>query len=68
MAAGAHHIYMILIHIDRNVAEGLNRIGVEDDSVLFCDLTDFLHRFNRSDFVIGKHDGDQDGSRANRLL
>ena len=59
---------MILIYIDRNVTEGLNRVCVEDNSVLFRDLADLLHRFDRSDFVVGKHNGNQDGGGADCLL
>ena len=59
---------MILIHIDRLVAECLNCVCVEDDPVLMGDLTDLPDRLDRSDLVVCKHYRDQDRIRADRLL
>ena len=59
---------MVLIHIDRLVAECLNCVGVEDNSVFMGDLTDLFNRLDRSDLVVCEHYRDQDRIRADRLL
>ena len=59
---------MVLIHIDRLMAECLNRVCVEDDPVLMGDLTDLPDRLDRSDLVVGEHHRDQDRIRADRFL
>ncbi len=45
-----------LIHIDRNLAECLHRIGMEQNTMFLCNFPDFLARLNGADLVIGKHD------------
>ena len=61
VGARGKHIDTQLIDIDRNMSEGLDRIGMEGDSMGFRDLSQACDRFDRSDFVIGKHDGCEDG-------
>ena len=68
MTAGAEHIDVHLIHVDGNLCISLYRIGMEQDAVLLCDLTDLGNRFDRTDLVICKHDTDQDRIRADRRL
>ena len=49
------------VHVDRNLAHGLHRIGVEDHVALVADLANLGDRLNYADLVVRKHDGDQDG-------
>ena len=43
------------------MAEGLHRIGVEQNPVLLRDGSDLLYRLDGADLVVGKHHGYQDG-------
>ena len=49
-----------LIDIDRNLADRLHAVGVEQDALLAADFPDLGDRLDHADFVIGVHDGDQD--------
>ena len=60
----AQEINMHLFHIDRNVAEGLNRIRVKPDAVPSGDLSDRPERLHRTDFIIGRHHRNQNRVRA----
>ena len=55
---------MQLIYINRKLSICLYRIGVEQDAMLMCDLTDLFDRLNGTDFVICKHHTDQNGGRT----
>ena len=68
MAAGTEHINVTVIYIDRKLSESLHCIGMEQDAMLFCDLTDLFDGLNGSDLIVGKHDGNQDGIRTDSLL
>ena len=46
---------MALIHINRNVAKCLYRIGMEQNSVFIRNLANFLNRLNCANLIIGKH-------------
>ena len=50
------------------MGKGLYRICVEKDTVFFCNCPDFLNGFNGPDFIVGKHDGNQDGIGPDCLL
>ena len=43
------------------MAHGLRGIRVEQDSVFPSQASDLRHGMNRADFIVGEHDGDQDG-------
>ena len=68
VAAGAQHVDVQVVHVDRNMAKCLYRIRVEENAMLFGDLSDLCHRLNGSDLVVCKHDGDENGIRADRLF
>ena len=68
MTADTEHINMVLVYIDRHMGISLNRIRMENDPVLFCDLSDLFDRLNGSDLVVSKHNGDQDGIRTDSFL
>ena len=56
---------MKLVNIDRQLTVCLNRIGMEQNAVFLCDLTDLFDRLNGSDLIVCKHNGDQDRIRTN---
>ncbi len=65
MRADGKQIDMHLLDIERDVAEGLHCVGVEDHAVALADRADGLQRLDRADFVVRRHDGDEHGIRAN---
>ena len=68
MSAGAEHIDVALIYIDRHLAISLHCIGVEQNAVFLCDLTDLFDRLNGSDLIVCKHNRDQDRIRTDCFL
>ena len=46
----------IAVHVDRNLAHRLHRVGVEDHVALVTDLADLRDRLNHADLVVGEHD------------
>ena len=68
MSAGAEHIDVALIYIDRQLAISLHCIGVEQNAVLLCDLSDLFDRLDRTDFIVCIHNRDQDRIRADCFL
>ena len=63
MAAGREHIDAHRIHIDGNLAIGLDGIRMEEHARLPGDFADFGHGLYRAVLVVGKHDADEDGIR-----
>src|SRR5260221_2472107 len=51
---------MLFSHMNRNLSDGLCRIGVKEDSLLLAELADFADLLDRSDFVVGDHDRNKD--------
>ena len=66
VSAGAEHVDVILVYIDRQLAVCLHGIGVEQNAMLLCDLSDLFDRLNRSDLIVCKHHRNQDRIRADR--
>ena len=66
VSAGAEHVDVILVYIDRQLAVCLHGIGVEQNSMLLCDLSDLFDRLNRSDLIVCKHHRNKDRIRADR--
>ncbi len=56
-----------LLHVDGNFPGRLNGIGVEENIGLARDPADLLDRLHDSGFVVGHHDADQLGIRAQRF-
>ena len=56
------------VHVDRNLADRLHRVGVEDHVALVTELADFGDRLDDADLVVGEHDRDQDGLVVHRPL
>ena len=65
MTAGGKHIHTQFLNIDRQMANGLYRIGVERNFVRLCNGGQFFDGLNGADLVIGGHDGDQFGIGTN---
>src|ERR1035438_260151 len=55
-----HDIDILLVHVDGNFADGLNGVRMENDSALAANLADFGDRLQYADFVVRRHDRDQD--------
>src|SRR5208282_3514810 len=56
----------VLVDVDWNLADRLDRVAVENDPLLFRELADFANRMNRADLVVRVHDRDQHGLVGNR--
>ena len=68
MCAGAQHVDVQFIRIQRNLSECLYRVGMEKHAVPPGDFTDFTYRLNGSDLIVGRHDGDQNRIGSDRFL
>ena len=62
------HVDAQLVHVDGLMAEGLHRVGVEDDARLVGGRRQLANRLDGADLVVGEHDGGQDGVRADGRL
>ena len=49
------------LYVDRYLSDGLHRVGVEVDVGVRSDAANFRKRLNGAEFVVGVHDGDEDG-------
>lgn len=58
------HINIHFFYVDFYVSDRLYGIGVEQNACLAADGSDFFDRVDGSDFVVGKHDGNQSGLGA----
>src|SRR5271166_6410904 len=52
---------IVLNHIERNLANSLHRIRVEQHAALVTDYANLADRLLRADLVVGGHDADQNG-------
>src|SRR5262249_14309055 len=55
-----------LIHVGRNLADGLGGVGMKQHAALMGDAGAILDRLDGSDLVVGVHDADEDRARRNR--
>src|SRR5712692_2723112 len=60
VAAQGQQVDVVLLDVDRNLANGLDAVHREEDTVLLGQLADFRHRVDDANFVVGVHDGNQD--------
>src|SRR5208282_4139983 len=49
-----------LVDVDRNLADRLHGVGMEDHAAFAAQLADFRDWLQYADFVVGRHDRDQD--------
>ena len=61
------HIYILRLHVNGDVPDRLNRVGVEHDARLAANSANFGYRQNGADLVIGKHHGNERGVGADCL-
>src|ERR1700722_12680745 len=56
VARDRHQVDILLVDIDRHLADGLRRVGVKNHSTLAAEPSDFFNGVHHADFVIGGHD------------
>jgi hypothetical protein len=61
VAGEREHIDVVGLHVDGDLADGLDGVGVEEDAFLVADFADFTNWLDDADFVVCVHDGDKDG-------
>ncbi len=59
MGGSGQHVNAHVLNINFDMSCRLYRVGVENHLPLPADLTDFLDRFNCTDFIVGKHNAYQ---------
>lgn len=59
MAGHGHRVQTARREVDRDLTDGLDRVGVHRDAVRTRELDDLLDGLQRPDLVVGPHDGDQ---------
>ena len=69
--ADGRHVHLQIVDVERNLADRLHGVGVEQDALLLRDRADLGDRLNHADLVVGGHDRDEDrlvgdGGRAAR--
>ena len=47
------------VEVDRDLTEGLHRVGMQRDAELLCHVGEFADRQDRADLVVGPHHGGQ---------
>ena len=68
VAGKRKQIELELVHINWNFPRGLHGVGVEINVAFFGDPANFLERLNRTELVVGVHDGDKHSFRTKRRL
>ncbi|OQC18642.1 MAG: hypothetical protein BWX70_03456 [Verrucomicrobia bacterium ADurb.Bin070] len=58
------HVDRQALHVDRQFARDLHRVGVDDGARLLGDLDDLLHREHDAGLVVGPHQADDRGRAA----
>src|SRR5580704_3685837 len=64
VAADGQHVDVVLLDVHRNLADSLHAVGGKENAMFLGDFADFGDGINDADFVVGVHDGDEDGGRA----
>ena len=57
VAGEREHVDVLRLDVDLDVADGLYRVRVEDDAVLFAHSADLGDGLDGADLVVGIHDG-----------
>ena len=68
MRRNREQVNAVFLHVHGNLADGLHGISVEEHAFFVAELADFCDRLNHANFIIGKHDADQDGLVVDRPL
>ena len=61
VAGQGEHVDVLGVHVDGQMAGGLDGVGVEGDLLLPADLADLGDGLDGADLVVGVHDGHQAG-------
>src|SRR6266404_1397260 len=61
MTADGHDVDIVFRHVDRDLADGLGAVGMNQHAALFRDLADLTDVLHHADFVVGVHDAYQNG-------
>ena len=61
------HVDVVVYDVDRNVADGLDRVGVEEDACFAADRADLTDWLDGADLVVRVHDRDQAGLGRDRF-
>ena len=64
--ADRKNIDIVAVHIHRNLAHGLRRVGMEQHPALPSHLSDLRNRLQHANLIVGVHDADQDGLVGHR--
>ena len=64
VAGEAQHVDVLLLDVDVQMADGLHRVGVEEDTGLLTHSANLGDGQDGTDLVVGIHDGDQTGVGA----
>ena len=68
MSAGAEHIYMTFIDIDRYLTKRLYGVRVKQNSFFMSDRADLFYRLYRTDLIVRKHNRNQNRLWCNSFL
>ena len=68
MTGKREHINVLLLDIDGNMTDCLNRVGVEKHALFAAEFSDFRNRLNCSDFVVCIHYSNKAGIVRNCLF
>ena len=59
MGGEAEQVDRVVLDVERDLADGLGGVGVEEDAPLVAEPADRGDRVERADLVVGGHDRDQ---------
>src|SRR5208282_6045252 len=65
VAANGQQVDVVFLYVDRNLANGLHAVRGEENAVFLGDFADLGDGIDDANLVVGVHDGDQNGGRAN---
>ena len=66
--AGAEHVDVHFLHIQRNLAKGLDCVCMEEDVMLLRHGPNLRNGHNGPNLIVCRHDGDEDGVWLNGRL
>src|ERR1700675_3542366 len=67
VARDSEKIDVVFLHVHRNFADSLHAVDGKENAVFLGDLADLCDRVDYANFVVGVHDGDENGFGRNRF-
>ncbi len=64
MSGEREQVHLERLDVDGNFTCGLHSVGVKVDVGFFGEAADFFERLDRAELIVGVHDGDENGFRA----